>query len=227
MKKIILIIISLWVTNVFAQQISTEDMSCVKQKHRFPLWTYYNNNTQISGISLGFGHIEVRNVTTNGIKISVPGIAAIGLFFPNFTGLMYNEDEQYRIKQEYLIANKNTREKVNGFNFGGFGNFLENTYVNGVDVNLYTSYHAQSNGISLTGLVNCLDVNNGLQFACLLSDCGVSNGVQMAIFSHSLYVKGLQIGLYNRCKNCKGVQIGLWNKNQKRSLPFVNWCLNP
>jgi hypothetical protein len=236
MKAIILIIISLGVTNIFAQQVSVEDTAYVKQKHRFPLWTYYNKNTIVSGLSLGFGQVEARNIVTNGIKISVPGIGAMVFMFPNFIGITSEED--FQRGQEYRTVHKNTRETVNGFYIGGCGDFLENTYVNGIDINLIANYYAQSNGISLTGLANYLGINNGLQIARLLNDCGVSNGVQVACFSHAIYAKGLQIGgcniakngmkgvqigLYNRCKNCSGIQIGLWNKNDKRSLPLVNW----
>jgi hypothetical protein len=35
--------------------------------------------------------------------------------------------------------------------------------------------------------------------------------------------RGVQIALFNSSMNFKGIQIGLWNKNQKRSLPFINW----
>ena len=50
--------------------IPTKDTLYIMKKHRFLLWTYYDKNTVISGVSLGFGQ-GARNVTTNGIKISV------------------------------------------------------------------------------------------------------------------------------------------------------------
>jgi hypothetical protein len=52
----------------------------------------------------------------------------------------------------------------------------------------------------------------------------VSNGLTFAfIGNHDTKCKGIQIGLINSAVDLKGLQIGLWNKNQKRSMPIINW----
>jgi len=129
--------------------ISARDTLYVKQRLRLPVWTYYDKNTVIWGISLGFGQ-GARNVTTNGIKISAPGIGILSPLFPSFP-LPTDSDEEFQEAQQYRALYKNAKEVVNGINFGGSGDWLINTYVNGLNINLIGSCYVQNNGITLSG----------------------------------------------------------------------------
>jgi hypothetical protein len=64
---------------------------------------------------------------------------------------------------------------------------------------------------------------NGLSFNLLWSIYQKSNGVVIATVNHVNTGRGLQVGLINKANNFRGIQIGLWNRNDKRSLPLINW----
>ena len=82
------------------------------------------------------------------------------------------------------------------------------------------------NGLNLSAA--CFDSNNnGVCISAVMNRHYVMNGVSIAVIAnHDTKCNGLQISLVNTSKKLKGVQIGLWNINQKRSLPFVNWCFS-
>jgi hypothetical protein len=64
---------------------------------------------------------------------------------------------------------------------------------------------------------------NGLSFNLLWSIYQESNGIVIALVNHVNTGRGLQVGLINKANNFRGIQIGLWNRNDKRSLPLINW----
>lgn len=102
----------------------------------------------------------------------------------------------------------------------------ENCIINGVSASL-TGHAANSriNGVSLNGLCGAHIKSNGIIAAFGGCMAGEFNGLMASFVRNKATTgKGLQIGLLNSCKNLKGLQIGLINKNQKRTLPFINWC---
>jgi hypothetical protein len=103
------------------------------------------------------------------------------------------------------------RCKVNGLNLTFYDEGITN--LNGIDINLIISSIGVVRGVSISGLMN-------RQYSV--------DGLTMALMSNKNYVcKGIQISILNYCKKFTGFQIGLWNINQRRQLPFINWCFNP
>ena len=65
---------------------------------------------------------------------------------------------------------------------------------------------------------------NGMMISGVVNYAQQFNGMQISLSNHiNNRGAGLQIGLFNRAKNFRGIQLGLWNKNDKRSLPIINW----
>ena len=98
-------------------------------------------------------------------------------------------------------------KKVNGCQIG-FMN-PEPTVINGLDINASGSFESVTHGVTVSVATNNHYVINGFTFAAIANSDYKCRGVQMAMF--------------NSCIDLKGFQFGLWNKNQKRSLPFINW----
>jgi hypothetical protein len=102
----------------------------------------------------------------------------------------------------------------------------ENTNINGLSLSLLGhGGNTSVNGISLNGISSILYDCNGVVASFGGNFIGSFNGLMIAgIRNNAAVGKGLQISLFNSCSKLKGFQIGLINKNQKRTLPFINWC---
>ena len=102
---------------------------------------------------------------------------------------------------------KNLRitKRINGLHLGIVD--LEPSVINGLEFNV-VSVNNSCNGISLAAF-NLTNQINGLSISL--------------VKNRSDKCKGVQIGLFNQADELNGFQFGLWNKNQKRSLPFINW----
>ena len=118
------------------------------------------------------------------------------------TTIIYDVDKEISSYQspDYL---------VNGLVISGFGVAGQSVQVNGVNLSGLFTFTAKTNGFSASLIFNITGISNGLSIS------GLGN--------NSLQTNGLQIGLFNQCWKLRGVQIGLWNKNEKRSLPLINW----
>ena len=97
------------------------------------------------------------------------------------------------------------------------------TVHNGLVISCFGTYTSVTNGINISPWMATSHEINGLSCNLLWNFAVKVNGVSIGIFNSSLFMKGLQIGLINKAILLKGIQIGLWNKNEKRSLPFINW----
>jgi len=97
---------------------------------------------------------------------------------------------------------------VEGFTISLMGPSSKSIYSGMTLAGVYTGIYTMK-GVSITGLHTMTHDFNGVMIS------GVRN--------QSRKGKGLQIGLFNSCKDLRGIQIGLWNKNERRSLPFINW----
>jgi len=137
-------------------------------------------------------------------------ICPLGIFAP-FLHTLYSLDinKLMRITDSKADSvNFKTFKKVNGLQIGLIN--TEPTIINGLDINASSNSESVTNGITISLASNYHYVINGLTFA---------------VIGNSDYkCRGVQIALFNACADLKGVQIGLWNKNQKRSMPFINWC---
>lgn len=141
----------------------------------------------------------------NGIELN---LNPIGLFAPYVFAIHCLDAEIHQPTLDNLDSLDCTKfKKINGLNIGLIN--LEPTVINGLDINGTGSFESIVNGITCSLVLNKHHKMNGVTIA--------------AIGNHDTECKGVQIGLFNSAKKLRGIQIGIWNKNEKRSLPFINW----
>jgi hypothetical protein len=97
------------------------------------------------------------------------------------------------------------------------------TRHNGILISTFGTYTEKINGVSISAWMSGGNEVNGLSFNLLWSIYQKSNGAVIATVNHVNTGRGLQVGLINKANNFRGIQIGLWNRNDKRSLPLINW----
>jgi len=206
------------------------------RKLRLPLWTTYSKHTDIVGVSVG---VVPKNLTkdesltrTFGLRIEAFPLSVFYFLAPRGPLSITEEEFVKTLKKDDLT------EKIYGFNLAS-GSF-ENINVTGISVTGFIHYSKRHNGIAMAGLINQVESANGIVAA--LGGNGVfrGNGIMIssvwgngAAYFNGLQISaenvigtkgsGVQIGLFNSAKNFKGLQFGLWNKNDKRSLPILNW----
>ncbi|MDR1171321.1 MAG: hypothetical protein LBL24_02585 [Bacteroidales bacterium] len=101
-------------------------------------------------------------------------------------------------------------KKVFGLQAGPFN--MESSVIYGLDINIGGSFESIVDGASVSAIMNKHYIINGLTVA--------------VIANHDIRCRGLQVAFINTCRDLRGFQFGLWNKNQKRSLPLINWCFS-
>ena len=140
--------------------------------------------------------------TINGIEL---GVCPLTIFFP-FLIAIYSLDPDFH---QPLLDHKKfqNHKKINGVHVSFFN--MEPTLINGLDINASGSFESNVNGITCSLVINKHHNMNGLTIAIL--------------GNHDTKCNGVQVGLFNSSKKLRGFQFGLWNKNEKRSLPFINW----
>lgn len=260
--------------------IPREDTIYIAKKKRGPIWPYYDENTTINGLSFGYGSFnEIKNVTTNGIRLEVPGTSVLAIFglpylvIPpgsannlTFEQAIRDKDDEYN---QYQLEYKNRMDVVNGLNISVAGSVGTNNRIsNGIEVSGIMSFDHKVNGISIVGIARGASVANGISIAGITNANQTANGihiaglwqysydlngisiavvnsrainanglqisiyngitnsmkgVQIGGYNQANQMTGIQIGIFNSAKQLKGIQLGLWNKNNKRSLPFINW----
>ena len=128
--------------------------------------------------------------------------------------------------------------KMNGVAIAGIGNIIEkqngmalsilgnDSYVmNGLSGGFIGNHTQTLNGAQIGGF-NVSEFTNGIQIGIQNNNNknqNLTNGAQIGVLNYTEDLQGVQIGLINNTKSLKGIQIGLWNKNEKRSLPIINW----
>jgi hypothetical protein len=219
---------------IFALFLSAINCHAQNRKFRPLLWTTHSQNTDIAGISIGAlpkGIFKDTTLTrTFGIRIEAPGL---GLLFPLIPKSPISQSlEAYEGKMNYK-----PNEVVYGINISS-GSTYE-TEVHGISLALIGQYLHKINGITITGLGNITERYNGITISGIGNDSFKTNGMAVAFIANSSQYfngiqisaqnfietkgTGLQIGIFNKATNFKGIQLGLWNKNDKRSLPLINW----
>lgn len=189
-------------------------MFAQSMKERRVAWIIPAIATRINGLAGGLIinslKYEGDSLTTvvNGVCIEVLGL---GVVVPLAEPIFWEHDSIYQniIKRDSIFENYyKIKYKINGLSLspGGLGG--RDIALNGLNISVLNT---------LTGKVN------GASFCFLFNYSGVVNGISAAIFNGTLQTKGLQIGIINHTTKLRGFQLGLWNKNEKRSLPFVNW----
>jgi len=206
------------------------------RKAYFPIWTTHSKSTDIIGMSFALMSKELLRDTTltrtYGIRIEPSVISVLFPLIPQ-SPISKNDNEFNK------VMNKEVSEKISGVNVstGTFGD----VNINGISTCFMGQYLYRMNGIGLSLVGNFIEKQNGVLMSIgyfgnqsfksngvMISGIGNTsnyiNGIQIGAQNYILDKgNGIQIGIYNNAKSFKGIQFGLWNKNDKRSLPIINW----
>lgn len=193
------------------------------------LWSHHHFDTEtVNGISLGVGRFITKYADVNGVKIDIPGL---GVFVP--MGIGEDPYNPSYIENDSITLSRydNSKESFVTLSDSSVTNglFLSLTgdveyCVNGVSLHPIGGRVELSNGMMLSGIMSFVTISNGWSASLFILSSGTTNGLTTSLFHNStIELNGLQISLFNTSFRTKGVQIGLWNKNEKRSLPFINW----
>lgn len=180
-------------------------------KKRYGLWFTPSFASEINGLGIGLISSYVPcnrpwTQTGNGVTVVLFGQGIFNLIgcksysFQNF--FEYNMVEEFH--RDTAFAPRNIQ---NGLVVSTFGTFTEIT-----------------NGVSLSFLASQGETLNGLSINLVRNFYHQMHGVSIGMFNTQGEAKGVQIGLVNKAAFLQGFQFGLWNRNQKRSMPIVNWC---
>jgi len=140
--------------------------------------------------------------TINGIEL---GVCPLTIFFP-FLIAIHSIDPDFHQPLLDNIKFQN-HKKINGIQVSFLN--MEPTLINGIDINASGSFESKVNGLTCSMIINKHHKMNGLTIGIM--------------GNHDTECNGVQVGLFNSSKKLRGFQFGLWNKNEKRSLPFINW----
>jgi hypothetical protein len=207
MKQITTILLIVIGLNLFGQDTISEQVD----NKKYIAWYTPSKATHVYGLMFNFfpkfpdnDFIE-KYPTIYGSEIN---INPIGLFTP-FVLIVHSLDPKthYPVAESIDSISFDRFKIVHGIQIGLIN--MEPTIINGLDINVTGSFESKTNGLTISLVMNKHYVSNGLTFAF--------------IGNHDTKCKGIQIGLINSAVDLKGLQIGLWNKNQKRSMPIINW----
>jgi len=178
------------------------------------------NGTAVTNINSANEPFNAKKIEfdeiVNGLNISSGTIGDI-----KFNGITLGLIGQYGKLSNGISASlvMNAMDKTNGIQITGLLN--ENIYTNGIQIaGANTSVIMSGIQIGCNNYVRQESI--GLQIGCL-NNAEKIIGIQASLENKSKKIIGIQIGGINKSTNLKGIQIGLWNKNQKTSLPFINW----
>lgn len=154
---------------------------------------------KVNGINVS-GSGTFCNCDINGINAGF-----MGHIVNNVNGVSFAMINIIRQHQGIQFAVMNMTYKIRGIQVGYVS---QNYYGQGIIIGLFENYNKQLDGLQLS----------------VWNDNENSRGAQIGIiYNRTEKLKGVQVGVINKSKDTKGLQIGLWNKNEKRTLPFINW----
>lgn len=177
----------------------------------FNLYPAVQHNT--NGLSLSVwgealrDYREIDLPTVNGVDINLNPWAPIAFLGGSMAISDLNVNGEWQ--DSSLVEAK--FKKVNGLRIGLLQD--DPTYVQGVQAHLVGNLWTVVKGVSLAGYCGRHYELHGVGISTLFNQDQITRGVQVALF-------------YNQSEDLEGFQFGLWNKNQKRSLPFVNWSFS-
>lgn len=207
MKKIILnFFLFLLVTASFAQKDTTEIIN-----KKYIAWVSPSEATHVYGLMFNFWPRDGISKFSSYPKIygAEINLNPLGLFFPFIMAIHSLDPQTHQPPYEEIDSvDFSVFKRIYGIQAGSIN--MEKSIINGLDINACGSFDTKTNGLTLSAIMNKHYFVNGLTFA--------------VFGNHDSKCNGVQISLFNSCKDLKGVQLGLWNKNQKRSIPFINWC---
>lgn len=181
-----------------------------KTKNRFGIGIIPSASKNIYGVAIGpVGSEAICNRPytkySHGLNLQVPGQG----FFMTFYLHKISLTKLFPNKIDDSLSSPDTlppRAIHNGLLMAPLGTFTDQ--VNGVTVSLWMSMGNKMNGLS---------------FNLLWSVYKQINGMSIGFVNNAASTNGIQIGIVNNSIQLNGIQIGLWNKNEKRSLPLINW----
>lgn len=194
-----------WLFSTLAVAQSGKDTLVVRNFSFSPM---SSKTDVVNGLVLGAFHIAEKErgyKQINGLNLEVNPLA--------FIFIVSHFSETDDTTECYL--------KHNGLHISTSG-YLRSVMLNGVGVSAFNVGYA-ANGVTVNVLENYCGILNGLHITAFLNQCRNGNGLLLAAVNYTENYNGLQVGLFNRARRLRGVQLGLWNKNEKRSLPFINW----
>lgn len=234
-RKLNVRIITLSITTLFSlcalgQDVKVND----KQKLRGPVWLTHVESTDIVGVSFSFFNsnysTNMGNNRTFGVRLEPTPFSILEFLFgrPN---LSINEDKhnlriKYPANQQVYGVNISTGTSedidIYGVSLTGMVQYYHKTY--GLVVGVFSHEIETANGLIIAGGSTNSYKSNGIIVSGMMNSTEYLNGVQLSTYNE-ITTKGVgfQIGICNVAKNFRGLQIGLWNKNDKRSLPILNW----
>ena len=212
MRKVVTIALFLFIgLGLFSQNDSISFKQEKQTNRKYIAWFYPSWATHVYGVMFNFWSPSETNKSkrlskTYGAEIN---LNPIGLFTPFVTAVHCIDPETHKPPTNTVDSlDLGSFREINGLQIGLLN--LNPTIINGLDMNLTGSFGSLTNGVTISGILNKHYIVNGVTIAL--------------IGNHDTKCNGVQIGLINTCKELKGIQLGLWNKNQKRSLPIINWC---
>ncbi len=207
-KATILIQLLLGSYNLSSQNDSINNQKSSVIDKKYIMWASPSKATHVYGLMFNFWNKD------HGLYPKIYGtefnISPVGIFAPFLISLYSLDIPKTFNKSDDLVcpANYDGFKKVNGLQLGFIN--LEPTVINGLDINASGSFESVTNGVTVSLVRN---------------EHFVVNGLTVAVIANTDYkCRGTQIALLNNCNDLKGFQFGLWNKNQRRSLPFINWA---
>ncbi len=209
MKNIIATIL-IFTSFIFYAQVGKTD-KIPKANRKYVAWISPSKATHLYGLMFNFWYKDKEDSTVTfpkiyGAEINLNLIGIIGPFF-SILATFEVAQQQNAVEESIDSLNISKFKKVNGLELAIIN--MEPTIINGLDINLSGSQESVTNGVTISIAMNRHYITNGLTI-------GLSN--------YDRKCSGIQIGLINSTAKLKGMQFGLWNINQKRSLPFINWC---
>jgi len=198
---------------VFGYSLYSQDTIVKKDVNRYVIWfSPEKKATQVNGLMLNFFPNNINGLEgvrgypdVNGIELNLNPLVVFALY-PLMVGVIV--PEFYKPPEEDLSSiNFEDFKIINGIQVNIVN--IESTVTNGFELSLFGSFNSRTDGVSFAFFMSKHYEVNGITFATLGNQDIVCNGIQ--------------IGLFNTCRNLKGIQIGLFNKNQKRSMPLINW----
>jgi hypothetical protein len=175
----------------------------VFKKRKVGIFPSFNDELdQVNGFALEFFATGANQGDTLKEKGFILELFPLGLFGPFFGSFLGKDSIVFSMEPDP------TTLEVNGF-YVSAGGCLAEAEIKGFYIGGAMTIVNSLSGFIITGVHTRTYAFKGLCISALRNQAKVGRGVQIALFNSSM--------------NFKGIQIGLWNKNQKRSLPFINW----
>lgn len=189
----------------------TETKRANKQRNRYGIATLPSRSKNIYGIAIGPGGSELYchlpyTRYSHGINLQLPGQGFVLTLM-----LIHNP-----FKQNYI------NNLADSSLIYADTSFIRSVH-NGLLLSVLGTMTMRVNGISFSGFYSSGYRVNGISLNLLGNLYSKINGLVIGVINHTIETNGLQLGFINKTVNLKGFQIGLWNKNERRSLPLINW----